>query len=196
MTRKRNPRVKANEPGECLPAVANPGTGETSKEVWHRWSLERTARDRKERLREKAMADAESERAIYSVEIARFVAQHHAQAACPEWRYLRELVQQEYGRILREQPEMRQKDVKAREQIIVALFNALPAHLHGALSELRTLIELVSLARESAAFLIAFEIGREAGRQQAFRDPRVMLAPQPERRALPQHGEQVTERER
>ena len=91
---------------------------------------------------------------------------------------------------------MRQKDVKAREQIIVALFNALPAHLHGALSELRTLIELVSLARESAAFLIAFEIGREAGRQQAFRDPRVMLAPQPERRALPQHGEQVTERER
>ena len=36
-----------------------------------------------------------------------------------------------------------QRDVKAREQILIALFNALPAHLHGALSELRTVTELV-----------------------------------------------------
>ena len=87
------------------------------------------------------------------------------------------------GRILREQPEMRARDVKAREQIITALFNALPLHLHGALSELRTLIELVSTARESTTFLLGFELGREAGRLGAIRDPRVMLAPDPPRRA-------------
>jgi len=91
---------------------------------------------------------------------------------------------------------MRQRDVKAREQIIVALFNGLPAHLHGALSELRTVRDLVGMARESTAFLFGFELGQFAGRQNILRDPRLMLAPQPERRALltsrdtlkPNHG--------
>jgi hypothetical protein len=46
---------------------------------------------------------------------------------------------------------------------------------------------LVITTRECAAFLIAFEIGREAGRRDALRDPRVMLAPTPEWRALPAH---------
>jgi hypothetical protein len=184
-----------DEPGDTVPAVANlatderanPMTGETSKEIWHRWSVERAAKERNERLREQAMAEAESERGIYAIEIARQAAQHHAQGACPEWRFLKDLLAEDFGRVLRQQPEMRQKDVKGREQIIVALFNALPAHLHGALSELRSLIELVSIARESTAFLFGYELGREAGRQGALRDPRVMLAPTPERHALPSH---------
>jgi hypothetical protein len=153
--------------------------------MWHRWSVERAERERKERLRERAMAEAESERGIFAIEIARKVAEHHAQGACPEWRFLKDLIAGDFGRVLRQQPEMRQKDVKAREQIIVALFNGLPAHLHGALSELRALIELVSIARESTAFLFGYEIGRDAGRTGALRDPRVMLAPTPARRALP-----------
>lgn len=132
-----------------------------------------------------ARADAYAERAIYPIEIARTVAQRHGQDLCPAWRELKDLIREEYGRILKEQPEMRQRDVKAREQIIVALFNGLPAHLQGALSELRTVIELVSVAREATAFLIGFEIGRECGRQNVLRDPRVMLAPEPTRRALP-----------
>jgi hypothetical protein len=41
-----------------------------------------------------------------------------------------------------------QRDVKAREQIIIALFNGRPAHLQGALSELRIVMELVGTARE------------------------------------------------
>ena len=49
---------------------------------------------------------------------------------------------------------MRQRDVKGGEQILVALFNALPAHLHGALSELRTVMKLVGVARESTTFLL------------------------------------------
>jgi hypothetical protein len=168
------------------PAIANPATGETSKEIWHRWSVERHERERGERIRARALAGDASERAIYSTEIARAVAQAHTDAACPEWRYLKDLISTEYGRILREQPEMRQRDVKAREQIIVALFNALPSHLHCALTELRTLIELVSMARETTTFLLGYEIGREAGRRGALRDPRVMLAPDPMRRALPE----------
>ena len=79
-----------------------------------------------------------SERAIYPIEIARAVAHRHGPDVCPSWRDLRDLIHEEFGRVLREQPEMRQRDVKAREQIIVALFNGLPAHLQGALSELRT----------------------------------------------------------
>jgi hypothetical protein len=169
--------------------VADPATGETSAEtsdaIWQRWARERTERERGEKMQAQARADAYSERAIYSIEIARAVAQHQAPGVCPSWRELRDLIRKEYGRILREQPEMRQRDVKAREQIIVALFNGLPAHLHGALSELRTVIELVGMAREATTFLLGFEIGRASGRQDALRDPRVMLAPEPQRRALP-----------
>jgi hypothetical protein len=80
---------------------------------------------------------------------------------------------------------MRQRDVKAREQILIALFNGLPHHLHGALSELRTVMELVATARECTTFLLGYEIGREAGHRLALRDPRVMLAPEPQRCALP-----------
>jgi hypothetical protein len=164
--------------------VANPATGETSDEVWRRWSSERLERERGERMKAQARADEYAERAIYPIEIARHVAQQHGHDVCPSWRELKDVIREEYGRILREQPEMRQRDVKAREQIIVALFNGLPAHLQGALSELRTVLELVGTAREATSFLLGFEIGRETGRQGMLRDPRVMLAPDPERRAL------------
>jgi len=172
------PRKPRQEP------VANPATDETSKDMWRRWSAERLERERQERIRKQALNDAETEHGIYPIEIARQVAAHQAQGACPEWRYLKDLIQEQYGRILRQQPEMRQRDVLAREKIIVALFEGLPAHLHGALSELRTVMDLVAIARESSAFLLGFEIGRASGRQDAIRDPRVMLAPEPERRAL------------
>lgn len=192
--RRRPPR---HEPGELHPPAEiivtddrHPLTGESSTDTWKRWSQERAERDRLEQLRQTALNQADTERGIYPVEIARYVAQHHAQGACPEWRYLKDLCAQEFGRILREQPEMRQRDVQSRERIITALFGALPAHMQGALSELRTVMELVATARESAAFLMAFEIGREAGRRDALRDPRVMLAPSPQRRALPPHPEE------
>ncbi len=171
-------------------ALANPATGETSDDVWRRWSADRLERERADKMKLQARADAYAERAIYPIEVARTVAIEHGQDVCPSWRDLKDLIREEYGRILKEQPEMRQRDVKAREQIIVALFNGLPAHLHGALSELRTVIELVGTAREAAAFLIGFEIGRESGRQNILRDPRVMLAPEPTRRALPS-GDQL-----
>jgi hypothetical protein len=141
--------------------TANP-TGETSKEMWHRWSVERLERERTKRIKAQAEADAYMARAIYPVEIARSVAQQQARGACPEWRYLKDLIAEQYGRILREQPEMRQRDVKAREQIVVALFNGLPAHLHGALSELRTVMDLVGTARESTLFYSALRSAAKA----------------------------------
>ena len=64
--------------------------------------------------------------------------------------------------------------------------------MQGALSELRTALDLVGTAREATAFMFGFEIGRESGRQNVLRDPRVMLAPEPARRALPS-GQQVIE---
>ena len=63
--------------------------------------------------------------------------------------------------------------------------------MQRALSELRTVMELVGMARECTTFLLGFEIGRADGRQEAFRDPRVILAPQPERRALPAKNERA-----
>ena len=44
------------------------------------------------------------------------------------------------------------------------------------------------MARETTAFVLGFQLGREAGRQNILRDPRVMLAPEPTRRALPDVG--------
>ena len=182
MPRPRRTR-QTDETAVSLPAVANPVTGEDSREIWQRWSQERTERDHQERILETAVARAQSERGIYAVEIARHVAQEHAQGCCPEWRYLRDLCREDFARILREQPEMRL--ASRREVLMNAVFAELPEHMRGVLAELRKLLELVSLARESAAFLIAFETGREAGRRDALRDPRVMLAPDPARRSLP-----------
>jgi hypothetical protein len=141
-------------------------------------------RERADKMAAQARNDAYSERGIYPVEIARSVAMRHGQDVVPSWRDLKDLIREEYHRILREQPEMRQRDVKAREQIIVALFNGLPAHLHGALSELRVVMDLLGTARESTAFLLGFEIGKQTGQQTILRDPRVMLAPEPTRRLL------------
>lgn len=188
MSRKRAARIgqldgTTREPSNQL--SANSATSETSDQTWRRWSVERIERERGERMQAQARADEFTERGIWSVEIARKVAMEQAHGACPGWRELKPLIQEAYGKILREQPEMRQRDVRAREQIIIALFNGLPAHLHGALSELRTVLELVGTARETTTFLLGYEIGRASGRQDAIRDPRVMLAPEPERRALP-----------
>ena len=165
-------------------AVANPVTRESSNDIWKRWSDERAERDRRDRLRHRAMAKAETEEGIYHVEIARLIAQHHGQAVCPEWRYLRDLIGRQFSKILHQQPEMRERDVKAREKIVTALFEALPLHLRPALMELRTLLELVTVARESTTALIMFEMGRASGFQQAIRDPRVQLAPMADRKLL------------
>lgn len=186
MSRRRTSTTK-DEPGATLPAVVHRVITESADEAWQRWSQERAEQARQQHLAETAAAKAETERGIYPVEIARNVAQTYAHAACPEWRYLKDLIGREFGSILREQPEMRQRDVRARERIIVALFDALPRHMHGALGELRTVLELVTVAREAAAFLIGFEIGREAGHRAALRDPRVMLAPTADRKHLEGH---------
>lgn len=183
-------RRPPNEPGELHPPAeilitdesANPVTGETSREQWKRWSQERAERDRLEHIREVAAAKAQSEQGIYAVEIAREIATRYASGIAPEWRYLRDMVPQLAAKILRQQPEM--KYAQKRERLFSAVFAELPEHMRGVLTELRALLELVSVARESTAFLIAFEIGREAGRRDALRDPRVMLAPNPEPRAL------------
>jgi hypothetical protein len=91
-----------------------------------------------------------------------------------------------FAKILRQQPEM--KYAQKRERLFNAVVAELPEHMRGVMTELRALLELVSIARESTAFLIAFEIGRESGRRDALQDPCVMLAPNPERRALPATG--------
>ncbi|MGB2715962.1 MAG: hypothetical protein WBC51_17400 [Vicinamibacterales bacterium] len=191
--RRRPPR---HEPGELHPPAAivitdepaNPITGESSREQWKRWSQERTEKDRREHIREVAAAKAHTEQGIYAVEIAREIAAMYASGIAPEWRYLRDVCRERFAKILRQQPELRYAE--KRERLFNAVVAELPAHMRGVMGELRTLLELVSIARESTAFLIAFEIGREAGRRDALRDPRVMLAPSPQRRALPPHPEE------
>ena len=59
-----------------MPAVGNP-CGDTNKQIWHRWSLERAERDRQERLRRQADRQAASEWTVYPIEMARDVAQAH-----------------------------------------------------------------------------------------------------------------------
>lgn len=176
-------RRRTMQPGENIPpaavVIANPATGETSEQVWKRWSQDRAERERQEELRAKAVAQEQTEAAIFAVETARLIGEKYLAGAAPDWRLMKPLCSREFQNIVRQMPEMRQRDVKSREQIITALFGALPAHMHGALTELRTVIELVSVAREAAAFLVGFETGRASGRRDAFRDPRVQLLPEP-----------------
>jgi hypothetical protein len=67
-------RPRGEEPPE---PTTNPATGETETETWRRWSDERAERERLQKSKVQAEADAYTERAIFTIEIARAVAQQH-----------------------------------------------------------------------------------------------------------------------
>src|SRR3712207_2418239 len=127
MRRRRHAQPGENIPpvaGVIVPKPANPATGETSEQIWKRWSEERSAREREEQLRAAAAAQAQTEAALYAIETARMIAEKYLSGAPPDWRLVKPLCRVEFANILRQQVEMRQRDVQSRERIITALFGA------------------------------------------------------------------------
>lgn len=136
----------------------NPLT-EGSRAAWTRWSEDRADRDAAERIQ--ATAEKATDRAVYAREIAEAIADDAAKVV-PDWRLLRPEVAAAFIKIVRQQPEYRQREVGQRESMLRLIEDNLPTHIRPLMQDLRTIHELTALARESAAFLVGHATGRKA----------------------------------
>lgn len=93
---------------------------------------------------------------IYPRECAERIAQDTA-AVAPDWRHIRPTLGAPWGRLLKAQPELSPELTRQREAAITAVFNAAPSHLRESVRELRTLIDLLLMAHEAAAYQVGWE---------------------------------------
>ena len=78
-----------------------------------------------------------------------------------------------WGRLLRDQPEMQHPDVKKRGDVTSLLRNSLPGHLRPILDDLQRILDMMANAREAAAFMVGFSLGKKAAAVHA--DPHGLL---------------------
>lgn len=141
--------------------AVNPLT-EPDTETWQRWSRDRDARQRAAKIEVESKTPTALERADTAREIADAIAADAANLV-PDWRLLRTDVVTAYMRIVRQQPEYRQKELQQRESLLRLIEDNLPPHIRPLMRDLATIHELTTLARESAAFLVGHATGRRAG---------------------------------
>jgi hypothetical protein len=96
-----------------------------------------------------ATAQTPLERAIYSIEIADAIAADAAKLI-PSCRLLRPEVTAAFMKIVRQQPEYRQKEIQQRNSILRLTHDNLPRHIPPLVQDFQTVNELMALARESA----------------------------------------------
>ncbi len=153
----------------------------TRRADWSEWS-EQHERDRL--AREAADVQKRLSTPIWPREQAAKLAQETARIGVPDWRLLRDEHRGDVARILREQPELQQRDVKQRDHLLNAIFRSLPSHLQPTLSDLRLLWEQVIIAHEATAYLIGIETGRVLERQHVDARGRVRHGTKPARNRL------------
>lgn len=144
---------------------------ESSRDVWSRWSVDRERREIQKRVNaEQERREAEN-LPIYPRECAERIAQDTA-AVAPDWRHFRPTLGPAWGRLLKAQPELAPDLTRTREATITAVFAAVPTHLRQSVTELRTLIDLMLMAHEAAAYVVGFEAGKLYERTDVDRDGR------------------------
>jgi hypothetical protein len=153
----RDDRAIARRHGQPPPPVTE---DDQSRAQWARWSEDRAERDRAARIQ--ATAQTALDKAVFAREIAAAIATDAAKL-CPDWRLLRPDVAAAFMRIVRQQPEFRQKELTQRDSMIRLIQDNLPRHIEPLVQDLLTVTELITLARESSAFLVGYETGRKAG---------------------------------
>ena len=134
---------------------------ETSADVWARWSRDRERRDIQQRINADLEARAAANLPIYPRECAERIAED-ARAVAPDWRHMRPTLGPAWGRLLKAQPELAPDLTRQREATITAVFNSAPRHMQDAVRDLRTLIDLLLVAHEAAAYQVGFEAGKLA----------------------------------
>lgn len=132
---------------------------EGSKDVWARWSHDRELRQLQRKAHAELAAREAANLPIYPRECALRIAED-TRASAPDWRFIRDTLGPAWMRLLRAQPELAPAMTKQREATITAIFNSVPSHLQASINDLRTLIELMLIAHECAAYLVGFEGGK------------------------------------
>lgn len=140
---------------EPPPCVAD----EESRAQWARWSEDRADRERAARIQ--VTAQTALDKAVFAREIAEAIATD-ASKLCPDWRILRPEVAAAFMRIVRQQPEFRQKEITQRDSMIRLIQDNLPRHIEPLVRDFMTVTELITLARESSAFLVGYAVGIKA----------------------------------
>ena len=132
---------------------------ETSAETWARWSREREHRNIQRRIAAETNAREAASLPIYPRECAERIAEE-TRTVAPDWRHMRPTLGPAWGRLLKAQPELTPDLTRQREAAITGVFNAVPRHMQEAVRDLRTLIDLLLVAHEAAAYQIGFEAGK------------------------------------
>jgi hypothetical protein len=138
--------------------IADSAEAEASREQWARWSEDKTDRERAARIT--TTAQTALDKAVYAREIAAAIATDAAKLV-PDWRILRPEVAAAFMRIVKQQPEFRQRELQQRDSMLRLIADNLPAHIQPLMRDLQTVTELIALARESSAFLVGYETGRK-----------------------------------
>jgi hypothetical protein len=141
---------------------------ESEGDTWARWSEDRERRDLQARARATVANKQTAGEPIYPRECAaRLAAETHHVA--PDWRHIRPTLGAPWGRLLKAQPELSPEITRQREAAVTAVFNAVPPSFQAHVHELRTLIDLLLVAHEAAAYVVGFEAGRLDARQKGRR---------------------------
>lgn len=128
---------------------------------WSEWSAEH---ERKRRAANVEAAQAATERPIYPRELASRIASDYATLAFPDWRLLKLESGALLRQLIRDQPEMKQREVKQRAEILGVIRRNLPGHIAALVADLETIYGLITTAQESSAFMVGFAMGKQAER--------------------------------
>jgi hypothetical protein len=139
----------------------DPTTTPHVRSDWSEWSEEQ---ERKRIAANVAEVQKFVENPIYPRELAERIASEYAKVAFPDWRLLKVESSGLLARLVRDQPEMKQREAKQRNDLIGVLRNALPNHLRPLLGDLELIQGLHTDAREAAAFMVGFSLGKKAAK--------------------------------
>src|SRR5438874_817953 len=119
MTRQRRLNTTTDDEPATVPAVvtAHEPLTEESRAIWAQWAEDREARDRAARIEAESKGQIALDKAIYAREIAEAIADDAAKQI-PDWRLLRQEIAAPFTRIVRQQPEYRQKEIQQRDSIL------------------------------------------------------------------------------
>ena len=128
---------------------------------WSEWSAEyeRKRIEHNVRVTQEAI-----EKPIIPRELADRIAADYARLAFPDWRLLKQESRGLLTQLVRQQPEMKQPEVKRRGELLDLLREALPRHMRPLLADFELIADLLTDAREAGAFMVGYAMGKRAER--------------------------------
>lgn len=153
MTTRRRLTINADVPdGAALPERTSLAA----------WSVDRERRRLDAEIEERRRI---TESPIYPREIAEKIAHDAARSVIPDWRLVRDEHRALFVQLLRDRPELQQREVRHFDSLVNLIRDQLPTAMQPLLADLHTIFTLKLLAHESAAFFVGVETGRQLEHQ-------------------------------